>query len=304
MARIKSEDVSWLEDPKLNVQKYIYVVDDPEAELKVPMNKGNEVMAYLTYIIDHYDDLPDINIFMHPHRYAAHNDPILGRDAVEILTRLNNDRVIHEGYVNLNCAHHMGCPNVLQDPRTRQPWADALLDFYARLYPDRPTPFEISAPCCSQFAVSRERIRGTSVAQYESYREWLLRSKMSNYHSGRVWEYLWHVIFTGLEVRCPAEHSCYCDTYGICFQGPADLGLFNALQRRIGEINARVEDIGKVVASGFGDMTRVKAEQKELMVELKGVKGQAEAMRAAAIKRGADPVLRAEIGNRKWNLGD
>ena len=32
------------------------------------MNKGNEAMAYLTYIIDHYEALPGIMLFVHAHR--------------------------------------------------------------------------------------------------------------------------------------------------------------------------------------------------------------------------------------------
>jgi hypothetical protein len=46
----------------------IYEVDNPEAKLRVPMNKGKEAMSYLTYIIDHYDRLPSTIAFVHSHK--------------------------------------------------------------------------------------------------------------------------------------------------------------------------------------------------------------------------------------------
>src|ERR1700761_1852405 len=58
--RLAEEDTEWVTqflggDPLLTLA--IYTVDDPNAELTVPENKGHEVMVYLTYIIDHYHNL-------------------------------------------------------------------------------------------------------------------------------------------------------------------------------------------------------------------------------------------------------
>ena len=38
--------------------------------LNIVPNRGAEAMAYLSAIIDHYDNLPDLMIFMHAHRFA------------------------------------------------------------------------------------------------------------------------------------------------------------------------------------------------------------------------------------------
>src|SRR2546430_3170769 len=80
MPRTKAEDVTWLEEHLPDLQAAIYVADDPTAPLHPPKNKGHEVMIYLTYIIEHYDELPDVCIFMHAHRYSWHNDDILNHD--------------------------------------------------------------------------------------------------------------------------------------------------------------------------------------------------------------------------------
>jgi hypothetical protein len=34
-----------------------------------------------------------------------------------------------------------------------------------------------------------------------------------------VWEYTWQVVFAGVAVFCPEERDCYCDGYGLCFDG-------------------------------------------------------------------------------------
>lgn len=48
IASMKRENVSWLNDYLLDWKKNIYVVDDPEAELTVRVNKGREAMVFLT----------------------------------------------------------------------------------------------------------------------------------------------------------------------------------------------------------------------------------------------------------------
>lgn len=51
VASLDSDDVSWLYDNIKDWTKNIYVVDNPAANLTVPVNKGRESMAYLTYEI-------------------------------------------------------------------------------------------------------------------------------------------------------------------------------------------------------------------------------------------------------------
>lgn len=51
VASLRSENITWLDDYLLDWKKNIYVVDDDDAELKVPQNKGREAMVFLTYVI-------------------------------------------------------------------------------------------------------------------------------------------------------------------------------------------------------------------------------------------------------------
>lgn len=50
VASLKSENTSWVHEYLPDWPASIYVVDDPDAPLTVPKNKGNEAMVYLTYV--------------------------------------------------------------------------------------------------------------------------------------------------------------------------------------------------------------------------------------------------------------
>lgn len=81
IAKTKHENVNWILEKMPEQQTAVYVADDPSAPLHPPKNKGHEVMVYLSWIIDNYDNLPDVAIFMHAHQLSWHNDEILGNDA-------------------------------------------------------------------------------------------------------------------------------------------------------------------------------------------------------------------------------
>lgn len=80
VASLDGDDTSWLAEHFSDWERYIYVVDNHDANLTVPKNKGRESNAYLTFLIDHYHDLPDYMIFLHALRYQWHNeDPMYGK---------------------------------------------------------------------------------------------------------------------------------------------------------------------------------------------------------------------------------
>ena len=224
MARMTEENVTWLDEVDLGpeITKMIYIADDLEAPLHPPKNKGHEVMTYLTYIIDFYDDLPDVSIFMHSHRNAWHNNDLLNWDSGEMIRRLSSERVQRQGYMNMRCHWMPGCPEWIhpgQIEEDREKLEQSLMaDAWAELFADKPIPAVLAQPCCSQFALSREKIGETPVAKYEHYRDWLLRSEHRDTMSGRIFEYLWQVIFTDQSVFCPNQRTCYCDGYGVCFE--------------------------------------------------------------------------------------
>ncbi|KAF2227599.1 hypothetical protein BDZ85DRAFT_185181, partial [Elsinoe ampelina] len=225
---LKAQNPAWLKQVTW-MDKKIYTVDDPNSWLKVPENKGNEAMVYLTYIIDHYDKLSDVTVFSHPDRYQWHNDDP-DYDALRILQRLNLTYVMEEGYANLRCAWLIGCQaeiwphreaeayekNHKNDPNYELRTGDVFKEIWEELIPEMPVPENVGVACCAQFAVSAEAIRRRPRADYIRYRQWLLDTEDDDDISGRIFEYLWHVIFGKTSVFCPIAGDCYCKLYGLC----------------------------------------------------------------------------------------
>ncbi|KAJ5323285.1 Protein of unknown function DUF3431 [Penicillium atrosanguineum] len=177
LAAMSSSDMTWAEDLSWPVNIYRADVQPGKADLTVPVNKGNEAMVYLTYLIDRYDSLPDVTVFLHGARYQWHNDNPL-YDSVVSIQNLNLDFVREAGYVNLRCTWMIGCP--------------------AELEP------------------AREQVLQRPKSDYERFRRWLMDTKLDSGTSGRVLEYSWHMIFGKPPQHCPDPREMYCKIYGLC----------------------------------------------------------------------------------------
>ena len=178
----------------------IYHVEDPHAYNRVPRNKGKEAMAYLTFLIDFYERLPLIVAFVHSHLdgypTAWHTDRP-GYNNVKSLKELRLEYVRREGYVNLRCNWVPGCPDEVQPFRSPpEKEQEAHMEEVWKVFFGNETeiPKTIAAACCSQFAASREQIRKRSKEDFEKYRQWLLDTDLDDDTSGRVFEFLWHII--------------------------------------------------------------------------------------------------------------
>ncbi|KAL8912473.1 MAG: hypothetical protein Q9172_007498 [Xanthocarpia lactea] len=226
MAKVESEHTDWVAENLPDWQHAIYTVDPSvnpsNTTLTTPQNKGHESMAYLTYIIDHYTSLPATIAFIHPHRRgfmdAWHTDTPL-HDNVDGLRTLRLEHVQQNGYVNLRCNWNPGCKKA--DRKNKHVTAKVWQEFFkgaskASFSQPEYVPGEVGAACCAQFAVSRERVLERPLSDYEGFRQWVLDTNMSDAKSGRVLEFLWHVIFGMDAVYCPEESSCYCNVYGRC----------------------------------------------------------------------------------------
>ncbi|KIW02170.1 uncharacterized protein PV09_06334 [Verruconis gallopava] len=318
--KTKHEDLSWLDEKLWNVSKAVYAVDDEHALLHPPKNKGNEVMVYLSYIIDHYENLADINIFIHSHRWAWHNNDLLDGDMFLMLRHLNDARVIREGYMNLRCQWYPGCPNWLRPDAQHEDMEKREEKYVAQawreIFPGRPVPQVLGQPCCSQFAASKDSIRRISLAEYERIRKWVLETKIRDSMSGRIFEYLWQYLFTGQHTHCPGIHTCYCDGYGACFEDEDDFQSWfktrfeirkdewemhswieNEIKYRNFVDQNRKEDAERVERAPDGRIDELKLSIQQRWIQL-GLR------RDQALERGRDPKVRAKIAGREWNEGD
>ncbi|KAF2822030.1 hypothetical protein CC86DRAFT_94696 [Ophiobolus disseminans] len=215
------ENATWLNEYFPSWEKNIYRVDDDKAPLTVPKNKGRESMVYLTYIIDHYDSLPDNVLFIHPNRYQWHNDDP-DYDGLPMLRHFQLPYLEEQGYVNIRCAWSMGCPNEIKPFAEEGEHREAVHaggDYkkaFQHLFPEKTVPETVGVSCCAQFAATREKIRERKREEYVRYREWIVDTELEDNISGRVLEYSWHMIFGKPPVHCPSAMDCYCRVFGLC----------------------------------------------------------------------------------------
>ncbi|KAF2089014.1 hypothetical protein K490DRAFT_18729, partial [Saccharata proteae CBS 121410] len=293
--KTKYESVEWIEEELPDLPTAVYTVDDVFAKLTVPMNKGHEAMVYLTYIIDHYDKLPDTVLFFHAEQFAWHNNPLLNDgDSAEAIRRLSDDRVARMGYMNTRCHHDPGCPDWIHldrpdvdlEEKKKAGEEDFTIKVWRELFPGERAPPSLAQPCCAQFAVSRDRIRETPREKYVFWRLWLMNTELDDHSSGRVFEYLWQYIFTRNYQYCPAVHTCYCDGFGICFGSSKAFDAFWSKVQEKEWLKGETERIDSHDLEGepnrLGNMMhQVTKLEKDIDVELR-----------QAYERGGDPFNR------------
>ena len=230
VARVSADgDPKWLNSLGDLYHLCIYTADAPldssSKHLQVPANRGHEAMAYLTFLIDNYDRIPEAGaVFIHGSRFAWHND-YANYDNLALLKALNVSAALQQmGYHNLRCDWSAGTC----DPREVPPQGSletsmrAMLEpWNARIASDTALPNALAilfggdidykpahigrgdavrAQCCAQFAVSRDSVQLHNREEYIALRQWLLdeggdAAPKDDRVSGRIISYVWHILF-------------------------------------------------------------------------------------------------------------
>lgn len=231
MGKMTSEDTDWVGQELVDWERSIYVVDLPEDEdsptgLKTKMNKANEAIPYLTYIVENYANFPDVAVFIHAHRAgwpkAWHNDAP-NYDAVNMLRGLHLPVVQERGFVNLRCMGSPGCPREIQlnrFPVDEEKTAEIAYpyiygDFFNMTVEDvrQQVPI-VATPCCAQFAVSKEQVWQWPKSEYERWLRVIEDSEVESHTLGTVLEYMWHIMFGREAIHCEHESACRAALYG------------------------------------------------------------------------------------------
>jgi hypothetical protein len=183
------EDLNWLKNSPYPVIVCTKEGADPSAlsiepKCKLP-NKGREASAYLKFIIEFYDTLPQRVAFIHGHETAWHQNT----NILEMIERVRKDLQ----YVSLN--------NMFYDNRnmdnTIYVFLKDMWEPHFKPYLNRDLPDRTFHDCCAQFVVTRNAIRSV---RREAYAHWLALLMESedleeDYAMGMAFEYAWHIIF-------------------------------------------------------------------------------------------------------------
>ncbi|KAI9661998.1 MAG: hypothetical protein M1831_002913 [Alyxoria varia] len=256
VASVKNTSTHWLKEFFPHYAKSIYVSDDPEAKLTVPMNKGRESTVYLTYIIDNYDTLPEVMIFLHGSRYQWHNeDPMY--DGVPMLQNFRIPYVRDHQFATLRCTWELGCPHEMSPDlaavsRLTDPDADdrakteaAYAKAFTELFPDLQLPDDVAVHCGAQFAVTREAVKRRPKRDYVRYRQWLWETDLPQQYSGRVFEYAWHIMMGMPSKYCPDARDCFCQKFGLCnLEGCVEHGCPKRYKFKFGLLPKDWPDVG------------------------------------------------------------
>ena len=84
VAARSNEDTSWLDVYLSYIPHVVYQIADVHAVHTTLLNKGNEAGAYLEYILDNYNSLPDVVLFCHGSGYVCLQTLLAGASAALI----------------------------------------------------------------------------------------------------------------------------------------------------------------------------------------------------------------------------
>jgi len=300
LATLKHQPYGWTKSLSINNLKILpYVADNPAAIYHPAANKGNEAISYLTYLHDFYDTLPDISIFIHGSDSTWHIDGVLQHSTRQALSRLDLEEVRKRGYLNLRTSWENACPVWIntsiqlgderydENLREEEPYIRGAIE---NIFPEKRVPSGLASPCCSQFAVTKERIRRIPKERYKKAIDWLMNTELESKVSGRVWEHLWHWLFLEKDIDCPSEWRALCVWYHICFDDEQDFMAFQEMEIKKYEMwqlqGAMLRNGLQPESSGVVSLTKG-TEKIEAVLE---------PWRLVAIERGKDENFRESVG--------
>jgi hypothetical protein len=198
------EDVSWAQ--RLGYGHVVYDKGGDGGKNARPLpNIGREAHTYLTHIVNEYDGLSPLNVFLQGDPFDHLDDR--GRASVETLRKQLED-VADRGmpfkglaWFKLKC-DRLGRPHDLKKPENRGRWPGWGRDIpvgevFESLF-DAPMPQEIicRAPT-GNFCVTGERIRTRPKAFYAHCLRLIESDPEDAHNTGHAFERLWQHIFNG-----------------------------------------------------------------------------------------------------------
>lgn len=190
------QPLGWVD--RLNgVRTFIYTANEAFRQYRVVRNRGNDASMYLSFIIDHYDALPDQTVFCHHHE----NDWTQEHSLPDIINNLN---WVVAPYFSLGAR----CNYWTAIPYDSKPYHIAAMKRNWHILDPLPYPDELTYIAGTQFCVSADLIRKWPVTFYERCLEWVYTVQEAEWFIGRFFEYTWHYIFTGNPIEIKHQYLC------------------------------------------------------------------------------------------------
>lgn len=188
-----NEDLNWVNFVKYPVKVYSKTIKNKNF---IDFNKAQEVPAYLKYIVENYDNLPEYSIFVHGHSESYHQ-----KDHIASII----NRVKLEGSVinlNLDYQQTISKKDEFVDPKSGHSDLNDLRFYWVEnnwkslIGENLPLPNSLSFPSCAQFAVHKSCIIQYPIEFWQHLFDWCKKTELDNYISSRIFEYIWYYIFS------------------------------------------------------------------------------------------------------------
>jgi Protein of unknown function (DUF3431) len=198
------EDLTWLTKSKFPVVLIDKEGADPSPFVPqhVIPNVGKESSAYIKYIIENYDNLPEAVAFIHGHETSEHQQH--DRPLLEVIEGAN---IAKYGFIPINNKHW---PSDFNDDHIAGGRRIRLYSFFNKLciplkgempFENGPWIHEMSA----QFVVSRERILANPKMLYEGWYYIFTHNLDFEVEFAYILERCWHTIFGEGAVHMPQK---------------------------------------------------------------------------------------------------
>lgn len=179
------EDLSWINLVKYPVDIYSKTI---KTKNFISFNKAQEVPAYLKYIIDNYNNLPEYSIFVHGHLNSLHQRS----NIIETINTIE----LKDKIINLNR------PDWIVDLKSGDDFHDRKFSWIEDNWLDLtknkiPIPNRLKFPACAQFAIHKSCIERLPLEFWQNLFNWCEKTELENYISSRIFEYIWYYLFSG-----------------------------------------------------------------------------------------------------------
>jgi hypothetical protein len=179
------EDLNWVNLVKYPVKIYSKTIKNQNF---IDFNKAQEAPAYLKYIIENYNSLPEYSIFVHGHLNSEHQED----NIINLINNIKFDKPI----INLNRKdwfQTISKGDEFQDRKfswIEENWKELIGDYLVM-------PSSLSFPSCAQFAVNKSCIQQYPIEFWQHLFDWCRNTELENFISSRIFEYIWYYIFSG-----------------------------------------------------------------------------------------------------------
>ena len=185
-----NQPLDWIRKLNTDAVAVIYTTgqgtfEPVEIEKHYCKNKGMDAGMYLSYIIDHYDTLPERILFCHHHETNWTQDKSLS----EIINSLNWEAA---DYFNIGARAMYINPFKL----ISQEHIDIIKANWHIFAGHIEYTEELMMYCGTQFCVHQDLIKQYEKEFYVKLRYWVYNTELSDYFSGRMFEYFWHYLLT------------------------------------------------------------------------------------------------------------